>query len=195
MQGPDLKLSDVVKAANDFLDTYHHPLSLPIPIEEIVEHKMKISLFAIPNIKFLLGIDAFISADFTQLTIDEECFVKYPERTRFSITHEVGHLVLHKDWYTKNGPKDLKDYLDFSGRIDNQLYKYTEIQAQTFAGLVLVPKKLLLLELEKRLGRIPSLEPPEILAPVVQDLPEVFQVSDAVILRRLQRENIIKLNS
>lgn len=195
MQGPDIKFSDVVKAANNFLDTYHPSLSLPIPIEKIVEHKMNISLFAVPNIKFLLGIDAFISADFTQLTIDEECFVKYPERTRFSITHEIGHLILHKDWYIKHGPKDLTDYLDFSDRVDNQLYKYTEIQAQTFAGLVLVPKKLLLLELEKKLGRIPSLESPEILAPVVQDLPEVFQVSDAVILRRLQRENIIKLNS
>ena len=118
-------MSDVVKAANKFLNYYHPSLSLPIPIEEIVERKMNISLFAIPNIKSLLGIDAFISADFTQLTVDEDCFTKFPERTRFSIAHEVGHLVLHKEWYASYGPKDLGDYLNFPDRIDNNVYKYT----------------------------------------------------------------------
>lgn len=195
MQSPDLKFSDVVKAANDFLNTYHPTLSLPIPIEEIVEHKMDISLFAIPSIKSLLGIDAFISADFTQLTVDEECFTKFPERTRFSIAHEVGHLILHKSWYENHGPKDLTDYLSFPDRIDTQVYKYIEIQAHTFAGLVLVPKNQLLGELKKKLGRIPSMELPEILAPIVQDLPEIFKVSDAVILRRLQKEGIVKSNN
>lgn len=195
MQGPNLKFPDVLKAANNFLSSYHPSSSLPIPIEEIVEHKMDISLFAIPNIKSLLGIDAFISADFTQLTVDEDCFTKFPERTRFSIAHEVGHLVLHKEWYTNHGPKDLADYLNFPDRIDNQVYKYIEIQAHTFAGLVLVPKDLLLEELRKRLGRIPTMELPEILATVVQDLPEIFQVSDAVILRRLQKEGVLKNNS
>ena len=50
-------------------------------------------------------------------------------------------------------------------------------------------------ELRKRLGRIPTMESPEILATVAQDLPEVFKVSDAVILRRLQKEGIVKFNS
>lgn len=50
-------------------------------------------------------------------------------------------------------------------------------------------------ELKKRLGRIPLLESPEILAPAIQDLPEIFKVSDAVILRRLQKEGIVKFNS
>lgn len=195
MLGPNLKFSDVSKSANDFLNSYHPSLLLPIPIEEIVEHKMDISLFAIPNIKALLGIDAFISADFTQLTVDENCFTKFPERTRFSIAHEIGHLVLHKDWYAKHGPKNLTDYLNFPDRVNDQVYTYIEIQAHTFAGLVLVPKDLLLEELRKRLGRIPAMESPEILATAVQDLPEVFKVSDAVILRRLQKEGIIKFNS
>lgn len=153
MFDPNLRYSDVEKAANDFLHTYHPSLSLPIPIENIVEHQMKIAIFAIPNTKLLLGIDAFISADFTQITIDEGCFTKFPERTRFSIAHEIGHLVLHKEWYVNNGPKGLTDYLNFPDRIDGQTYKYIEIQAHTFAGLVLTPKILLLEELGKRRGK------------------------------------------
>lgn len=194
MDGPNLRYSDVAKAANDFLKSYHPSLSLPVPIEDILEHQMDLALFAIPNIKSLLGIDAFINADFTQITVDEESFTKFPERTRFSIAHEIGHLVLHKEWYANHGPKDLSDYLNFPDRINDQAYIYIEIQAHTFAGLILVPKNLLLGELRKRLGRIPTMEAPEILAAAIQDLPEIFQVSDAVILRRLQRENIIKVN-
>ncbi len=194
MQDPNLKLADVVKSAREFLSVYHPSLSLPIPIEEIVEQKMNIDLLVIPNIKSLLGIDAFINANFTQLTVDEFCFTRFPERTRFSIAHEIGHLVLHKKWYAECGPKDLSDYLDFPDKISDQTYRYIEIQAHTFAGLVLVPTSKLHEELKKRLGRIPSKEPPEILAPAIQDLPEVFHVSDMVILRRLQKENIVKDN-
>ncbi len=193
--GPNLKLADVINAANDFLETYHPSFDLPIPIEEIVEHKMDIAIFAVPGIKSLIGIDAFINSDFSQITVDENCFVRFPERTRFSIAHEIGHLILHKNWYEKYGPKFFEDYLSSHDKADDQIYKFTEIQAQTFAGLVLVPTNLLLSELEKRLGRIPSLESPEVLAPVIQDLPDTFQVSDAVMLRRLQKENIVKSNS
>lgn len=195
MQGPNLRFVDVVRAADKFLKTYHSSLTLPIPIEDIVERKMGIAVVVVPGIKSLLGVDAFISADFTQITIDENSFIKFPERTKFSIAHEIGHLILHKSWYEKYGPKNFEDYLTFHDRIENQVYKYIEIQAHTFAGLVLVPKSLLLKELKKRLGRIPSNEDPEILIPVAQDLLEIFQVSGDVILRRLQREGIVKSSS
>lgn len=192
MKEPSLTYRDVVNAAENFLKTYHSSLRLPIPIEEIVELKMNIALIAVPGIKKLLGIDAFINSDFSQITIDETCFIKYPERTRFSVAHEIGHLILHKEWYEKTGPKNFEEYLTSHDTIDEQTYKFTEIQAQTFAGLVLVPKLILLDKLQKRLGRLPSMEAPEILAPIIQDLPDIFNVSDAVILRRLQKEKIIK---
>lgn len=195
MQGSNLKFADVARAANNFLKTYHPSFVLPIPIEEIVEHKMDIAIFAIPGIKSLIGVDSFISSDFSQITVDEDYFIKFPERTRFSIAHEVGHLILHKDWYEKYGPKNFEDYLSSHDKTDEQIYKFTEVQAQTFAGLVLVPTDQLFSELKKRLGRIPSLESPEVLAPAVQDLPEIFRVSDAVILRRLQKESIVKSNN
>ncbi|MDO8487013.1 MAG: ImmA/IrrE family metallo-endopeptidase [Candidatus Curtissbacteria bacterium] len=195
MQGPNLRLVDVARAADKFLQTYHSSLTLPIPIENIVESKMGIALFAVPGIRSLIGVDAFISSDFTQITVDENYFTRFPERTRFSIAHEVGHLILHKEWYEKYGPNNFEEYLTSHDRIDEQVYKFTEIQAHTFAGLVLVPTEQLLEELKKRLGKIPSMELPEIIAPAVQDLPEIFQVSDAVILRRLQKEGILKNNS
>ncbi len=195
MKEPSLTYQDVANAANNFLKTYHSSLKLPIPIEEIVELKMNIAIVAVPGIKKLLGIDAFISSDFTQITVDENSLLKFTKRTRFSIAHEIGHLILHKDWYEKYGPKDFEDYLTFYDRIDNKVYKYMEIQAHTFAGLVLVPSSLLFNELKIRIGKIPHLEIPEILIPVAQDLLEIFEVSGEVMFRRLQKEKIIKSNS
>lgn len=195
MKEPGLTYQDVANATDNFLKTYHSSFKLPIPIEEIVELKMNIALVAVPGIKKLLGIDAFISSDFTQITVDENSLVKFTKRTRFSIAHEIGHLILHKEWYQKYGPKNFEDYLTFYDRIDNDVYKFMEIQASTFAGLVLVPPNLLLNEFKIRIGKIPHLETPEILIPIAQDLLEIFEVSGEVMFRRLQKEKIIKFNS
>jgi Zn-dependent peptidase ImmA (M78 family) len=192
---PGLRLIDVTQSAEKFLQKYHSSLTLPIPIEEIAELQMNIAIAVVPGIKSLIGIDSFISSNFTQITIDEKVYNIYPERTRFSIAHEIGHYVLHYNWYKEYGPKNFEDYLTFHERIDPQVYKYLEIQAQTFAGLILVPTTLLLREIKKRLGKLPSLEAPEILTPISQDLLEVFQVSGEVILRRLLKEKLVKLNS
>lgn len=195
MKEPSLTYQDVANASDIFLKKHHPLLKLPIPIEEIVELKMNIVLIAVPGIKKLLGIDAFISSDFTQITVDENSLLKFPERTRFSIAHEIGHLILHKEWYEKCGPKNFEDYVTFYDKIDKKIYKFMEIQASTFAGLVLVPPDLLLHELKIRIGKIPHLETPEILIPVAQDLLEIFEVSGEVMFRRLQKEKIIKSTS
>lgn len=195
MQGPSITFRDVETAVDKFLRTYHPSNSLPIPIEEIVEIKMGVALYAIPGIKPLLGIDAFINSDFTQITVDENSLTTFTARARFSIAHEIGHLILHKEWYKKYGPQNIDDYLTFHERIDAKSYKYIEIQAHTFAGLVLVPKDLLLNQLKLRLDRVPDHENAEILIPVANDLLDIFQVSGDVILRRLEREGVVRATS
>ncbi len=193
MNATNLRYADVVDAASTFLQTYNPSGNLPVPIEEIIELQMKIVIVVVPGIKTLLGIDAFISSDFSQITVDEHAFTVYPERTKFSLAHEVGHFILHAEWYKKHGTQTLDDYLSFHDRIDPETYKYFEIQASTFAGLVLVPREALFDELKNRIGKIPSEENLEILLPVMQDILEVFQVSGEVLLRRMQREKIIRL--
>lgn len=192
MNPSSLRLIDVTRASGEFLQKYNLSGKLPVPIEEIVELKMGIAVVVVPGIKHLLGVDAFINSDFSQITIDEHAYTAYPERTKFSIAHEIGHLVLHAEWYKARGPKTIDDYLTFYDRIDREIYKYLEIQASTFAGLILVPREALLEKLQVKLGRTPSNENLELMIPVFQDLLEVFQVSGEVLLRRMQREKIVR---
>lgn len=44
MQPPNLTLSDVTKAAEDFIKNLHLSLSLPIPIEDIVNPSFRRSI-------------------------------------------------------------------------------------------------------------------------------------------------------
>lgn len=192
MNPTGLTLADVNRQANEFLQKFNPSGSLPIPIEEIVELKMNVALVVVPGIKDLLGIDAFISSDFSQITIDEYAYENYTERTKFSIAHEIGHLIMHAEWYQSHGPKNLDDYLTFHERINQESYKYLEIQANTFAGLVLVPTIPLTTLLKTKLGRMPSNEDLSILLPIYQDLVNLFGVSGEMLLIRMQKEKFVK---
>jgi len=187
-----IRLEQVQKEAKNFLKKYHPQNTLPIPIEDIVELKMNIGLNVVNGIKQLLGIDAFINNGFTEIFIDEFCFKKYPARTRFSIAHEIGHLVLHQEWYKHIGPKNVDDYLEFLDKINEEIYKKIERQASTFAGLVLIPTEYLIILVKERVGRVPNNEEPEVLVGLIQDLPTIFNVSEMPLLWRLQDERIIK---
>lgn len=192
MNPTGLTLADVNRKANEFLQKYNPSKNLPIPIEEIVELQMNIALVVVPGIKELLGIDAFISSDFSQITIDEYAYENYAERTKFSIAHEIGHSILHAEWYKNHGPKNLDDYLTFHERVSPEVYKFLEIQANTFAGLVLVPTNQLIILLRTKLGRTPSDEDFSVLVPIFQELLDVFQVSGEMLLYRMQKEKFVK---
>lgn len=193
MNPTKIHLSDVTKAAEGFLARYHPKLNLPIPIEEIVELKMSISIVPVPGIKNLLGIDAFINSGFTEIDVDEYSFNNFIERTRFSITHEIAHFILHKDWYKEVGPKDITGYLNFLDNADRKTYDYAERQANTFAGLVLVPTKPLTKEFLSYLN--PNNKLPVVIDPTVYniiiDLADKFAVSLDTLRIRLEREGLV----
>lgn len=141
MNNPEsITLSIVKQTANEFLRTYYPSLELPIPIEDIVELKLKIRIILIKGLIRDFGVNAFISQSFDTIVIDEIMFTKQPERIRFTVAEEVGHLFLHKDWYVKNGPKGLENYLQWQQTVDGKLFDYIERQAKTFASMVLMPE-------------------------------------------------------
>lgn len=187
-----VRLEDVQREANSFLQKFHPEDTLPIPIEEIVELRIGINLSVISGIKQLLDVDAFITNKFTEIFVDALSFQKFAARTRFSIAHEIGHLVLHREWYEENGPDNIDDYIKFLDKIDEESYKKVERQASTFAGLVLLPTNHIANIFKQRLGILPRNEEPELLSGVIQDLPAIFNVSEMPVLWRLMDEGIIR---
>lgn len=165
----DITLQDVKNQANLFLENCHPSLTLPVPIEDIAELKLGLKIILIGGLIKNFGVNAFINQDFDSIVIDEWMYTKQPERIRFTIAEEIGHLYLHKDWYSKDGPKGFEEYITWQEKLDNKLFDYIERQARTFASMVLMPENILKERWDRFVGlnRIP--------APCsVFDLPDTF---------------------
>lgn len=190
-----LSYKKIGQIADEFLNNYHPNLLLPVPIEEIAEQKLKLKINQRVNLKTDYDVDGFLTSDLMTIFLDLNMYLKYENRTRFTIAHEIGHLILHKEVFQKLNINSVEKLNYISTELTDEEYGWLEYQAYSFASQVLVPTNSLLNELEKRLGRIPVQEAPEVLATVIQDLPDIFQVSDAVVLRRLQKAGVVKNNS
>lgn len=72
-------------------------------------------------------------------------------RWRFTLAHEVGHLILHQDtlknYVTEN--IDIAEMLSLSGKFSSYTNKYLEMQANKFASILLLPKEPFLREVQK----------------------------------------------
>lgn len=178
--------------ATEFLKNYHPAFSLPIPIEEIAEQKLNLKIVEKINLKKEYDVEGFLASDFATILLDLKMYLDYENRTRFTIAHEIGHLILHKEVFKELNINSVEKLNDLSIKLTNDEYRWLEYQAYSFASHVLVPKELLINELKNKVERVPNLEAPEILAPIFQDLLNTFQVSGEVMLRRLQKEKIVR---
>ena len=103
------------------LNDLHSDLSLPIPIEEIVELKLSIQLNTVINLKENFDIDGFIHTNFKEITLDDDMFNRFEERSRFTIAHELGHKYLHQDIYNKFNIKDKESYTTFQNSVERRI--------------------------------------------------------------------------
>jgi Zn-dependent peptidase ImmA (M78 family) len=140
---PIISYEDINNSAEIFLKNHGAGDKLPVPIEEIVEFDLGLDIVPFPGLQRDFDIDGFISGDLTCIYVDDFIFLNRPTRYRFTLAHEIGHFVLHKDLIENIHPKSVADWKDFILQVNEEEYDWLEWQAYTFAGLVLVPRKSL----------------------------------------------------
>lgn len=167
---------------------------LPIPIEEIVELKIGIKLNTSVGLKTNFDIDGFTHTNFEEITLDDYIFNTCEERTRFTLAHELGHIILHKDIYQKFDITDRDSYIAFQNGLPEDDRKWMEIQANMFAGCILVPSAALKIAVLQTLDKDHESFPVQADSSIAtfEKLPIIFKVSSAVIYRRLQKEGYLK---
>jgi len=135
----------IEEEANKFLEVYHPNKTIPVPIERIVELDLEISIVPIMGLLNDESIDAFLSHDFAELYIDHDHYMGQTNRSRFTLAHEVGHYVLHRDIVSKI--KTVEDWRRFilGEGMGRAVY---EIHADNFAGCLLMPRAHLIAEYE-----------------------------------------------
>ncbi len=123
--------------------------SIPVDMEEIIELRLKIEIMPLFGLQKSFGVDAFITSDWNLIYVDEDEYVKFPNRLKFSLAHEIGHLILHKDIYNSFKIKTIEDLHRFVEQISQEQHNNFETQANIFANSLLVPREKLIIEKEK----------------------------------------------
>ena len=144
MKPEEWTLRGIENKAIDFLKQYNPDSILPVPIEEILELKLNIRLVVYDGLENRFGVNGLINQSFDAIGIDQRIYQLQQERARFTMAEEVGHMVLHREWYAKHGPISFADSMEWHSSLDTKVYDYIERQAKTFAGYILAPSNVLI---------------------------------------------------
>lgn len=189
-----LSPEEIEARVQEFLKQVHPENLLPIPIEEIVDLKMGIHIVPTRGMMTVSGVDAVTSHDLKQINIDEDQFYKSPNRARFTLAHEVAHIVLHKDFISSQNFKTEQEWRNF---VLSDLHRDPmEVQANMFAAFLLMPSDHLDREFsqeKKELAANPifkgnPLPDDKTLAPyLAKQMAQKFEVSDKAMDNRLTK--------
>lgn len=120
-----------------------HPAgrSLPVKILDLAEFDLGLDLVPVDGLREQLDIDALLMGDLSSILLDKRSFMspRLEYRLRFSVAHEIGHLVLHRDIYAGLQHATAKEWFDYISAIPDTEYDWVEWQAYEFAGRLLVP--------------------------------------------------------
>lgn len=198
MRIPFLEEKELRRRARDFLSKHNPKGTIPVPIETIVEFGFRLDIVPVPGLLKDRGINGFLTSDRSSIFVDDSLLRVASTRYFFTLAHELSHLVLHGSLYPNF--KDDQEWKRFHVGLAAHTVASAEWQADTFAGLVLVPTEPLAEELAAcfpllaktvRAGD-PSfnMRSPALWHYVAQTLGKTFQVSRDTARIRLENDGL-----
>ncbi len=185
-----LKPDDITKRVNSYVPQFEIVNALPIDVERLIE-KNGISLVVVPDMRSIDGLESYITTDgVDKIYIDQYQYDKDVVRARFTIAHELGHLVLHKELLKSQNITNETKYFEFRKNITTDEEKRLEIQAYIFAGYILMPQKTFNSEVNKIVerfggkGKIAVYE----LRHIIEHISKTFQCSNQSAMKQLKYE-------
>jgi hypothetical protein len=115
--------------------------SLPVQVLDLAEFDLGLDLVPAPGLREQLDIEALLMGDLRSILVDRHAFMspRLEYRLRFSVAHEIGHLILHRDIYGGLNHARAAEWFDYISAIPDVEYGWVEWQAYEFAGRLLVP--------------------------------------------------------
>lgn len=154
MDVPFISKDWIKQIAGRFLAKYNPENIFPLEIEEIVEFKLGLSdIVPIANLRRESGHDAYLSKDLTTIFVDEYIYDNVEPRYRFTLAHEVGHILLHKDIFQSLDYNTTEEFLEVM-LANTKAYADMEFQADWFAACCLMPEELVGQEIPKIMAEI-----------------------------------------
>lgn len=198
-KAPFITIDDIRKTVDQFRTQYWARDTIPVDIFEIVEFELGMEIRTILNLKEAGDVDALLLGDFNTIVVDQNDFLneRSQSRLRFSVAHEVGHFMLHRDIFSHIEYSSIAELIDFFDRIPDEQYYWIEQHAYEFAGRLLVPRENLIeklndaVTLAKKMGFDAwDTSGDSTHQYIAHGIARHFEVSGQVIEKRLIRENL-----
>ncbi len=156
IKSPRIKFDEIRNQADSFRIKYSNQGVLPVDILKIAEFNLDLEFIPVDKLKSNFDIDALLFNGLKSIAVDKNEFLNdiFENRLRFSVAHEIGHIVLHSSIYEKLSFNSLDEKIEFISQIDEEEYNWIEQQAYEFAGRLLVPPDELELSLKDKIDGI-----------------------------------------
>jgi Zn-dependent peptidase ImmA (M78 family) len=137
-----------------------NPDQIPVDIERIIEFELQIEIRPVDGLKAKLDMEAMLSRDLKVIFIDCHSYVhpSFASRMRFSLAHELGHYILHRDFYLESKFNSPEEWIRLLNGLDPSDLEWYERHANEFAGRLLVPVTPLIAEVENLKREISQME-------------------------------------
>lgn len=198
-KAPYIRQNEIWQKADDFCKKYWKSDNIPVDILSIIEFELKMEILPINNLITDNDTDALLLGDLKTIVVDNDEFLndKYENRIRFSLAHEIGHLILHNNIFSKINHNSIDEWIQFYLNIPDEQYKWIEMHAYEFAGRLLVPKDKLIEKFNDVKGHAEiegfkkwDLSGESVIEYLSHEIAKRFGVSEIVIEKRLIKENI-----
>jgi len=179
---PILSYTEIRRKADEFREKFWGKKQMPLDIELIVERDLDIIIDIRRDLNALFDIRGYINILENKILVDEYFFESNEELSRFTIAHEIGHMILHSGIYKIANVSTLEKYNEFRNSITEVEYSRLEGQANIFAGCLLVPTQILVAEYNKILKERGDMSKMAI----------IFKVSKRTLVYRIKKEILDK---
>ena len=190
---PYRDLKEIQKETDSFRTTYWGD-SIPVDIELIIEKNLGLLVIPFSGLYVSIHSEAFLTGDLKEIIYDPDIS---DNRIRYSIAHEVGHFILHKNAIKQLRPTSIEEWKRIELEIPPEIWGRAEFQAYEFAGRLLVPPKKLKEEIksiqpliDEAKEKLPDIEEPVLIDRVSSIIGRQFDVSASVVRKRIRIENI-----
>lgn len=191
---PHLSYDQLRRHAEAFLAKHHPTQQIPVPIEQIIEFQLHLDIVPLPGLEEAFEIVGFTASTLDEISVDQYVYEHQPGRYRFTLAHEVGHVVLHAELFKEHRFRGVAEWKRFVRAFPDLELSRLEWQAHSFAGLVLVSPEALRRELTSAVRQVKAkgvAKETDFAASLIVDMVATrFQVSGDVIERRLTYDQL-----
>jgi Zn-dependent peptidase ImmA (M78 family) len=199
IKAPFLPYDRIACETEAFLAQYHPSRTIPVPVEDIIEKQLNIDIYPVRGLTRAFtanddGVVAYVNSLLNLITVDHDAWEDHTTRYRFSITHELAHIILHRTIFSQLKVNSIAEWKLAMQSIPTDQYRWLETHANNFAGLLLVPT----VELREQLNNYTTealanglrLDDESVRSYAGQYLSPIFGASGEVVRIRIEKENL-----